>query len=107
MAGERRTRQWWQGTVTRWKRSGLTANAFASREGVVASTLLAWSSRLNRDTRAEHGSSVVRAIEIAVPEVMPSSSRSLEVAVADVVVRCEVGVDVAYVAALVRAIAGS
>jgi hypothetical protein len=106
MAAERRTRRWWQGTVARWKRSGLTANAFAAREGVAAGTLLGWSSRLNRDIRAEHGSSAVQAIEIVVPEVTASSSRGLEIAVGDVVVRCEVGVDVAYVAALVRALAG-
>ena len=92
--------------MKRWKRSGLTAKAFASREGVVASTLLGWSCRLSRDTRAEHGSTV-QAIEIAVPEVPPPLSKGLEIAVADVVVRCEVGVDVAYVAALVRALAGS
>jgi hypothetical protein len=102
---ERRSKQWWQGTVRRWKQSGLTASAFASRESVAAGTLLGWSSRLNRDTRAEHGSSVVRAVEIAVPEVTPSSSW-VEIAVGVAVVHCEVGADVAYVAALVRALAG-
>jgi hypothetical protein len=107
MAAERRSRQWWQGTVARWKRSGLTAKVFALREGVAASTLQWWSSRLNCDTRAEHGSPVVKAIEIAVAEGAPLSSRALEIAVADVVVRCEVGTDVAYVAALVRALGGS
>jgi hypothetical protein len=107
MAAERRSRQWWQETVKRWKRSGLTADAFASCEGVAASTLRWWSSRLSCDTRAEHGLPVVRAIEIAVPEMASTPSKGLEIAVADVVVRCEVGTDVAYVVAVVRALAGS
>ena len=38
----------WAKRVERWKRSGLTAVAFAQREGLNAGTLFWWSSKLGR-----------------------------------------------------------
>ncbi len=42
------TRETWAVRVREWKRSGLTAAAFAEREGLNAGTLTWWSSKLGR-----------------------------------------------------------
>jgi hypothetical protein len=103
MGRERRSREWWTGTVARWRRSGLTAPEFADREELSLATLRWWSSALQRDTRAEHGSSAIEPIEISVG-MRAARGASLEIAVGGAVLRCEVGADVAYVASLVRAL---
>ena len=54
-----------------------------------------------RDTRALHGATATRPIEIAVSS---PSARAIEIVVGGAVVRVEAGVDVGYVASLVRAI---
>jgi hypothetical protein len=75
---------------------------------VSANTLRWWSSRLGHDTRAEHGLSAAKPIEIAVPAgAVRTRGSVLEVEVGDAVVRCDVGTDVAYVAAVVRTLRGS
>ncbi len=94
--------------MARWRRSGIEARAFAAREDLSPSTLMWWSSELGRATRAQHGSTAIEPIEIAVPA---SSTRGgvgpVEIAVGGVVVRCEVGADVSYVASLVSALRGT
>jgi len=103
VSAERRSRAWWSKTVARWKRSGLSAPAFAAREGVGERTLRWWSSALRRDTRAERGSAEPIAIELgASAPSIASASTMLEIAIGAALVRLEVGTDVAYVAALVR-----
>jgi hypothetical protein len=94
MSKQRRTKDWWSETVSRWRRSGQTAAEFAARW---------WSSRLGRDTRAEHGTATLVPLEVAVASTV-SREVTLEIAVGAAVVRCEVGADVSYVAALVRAL---
>lgn len=44
--------QIWEDRVRRWRKSGLTATEFASKEGVTAGRLYAWNSRLRRLGRA-------------------------------------------------------
>ena len=44
----RRTRAQWEAAIQQWRASGLTAQEFAAREGLTASTLRWWSSRLRR-----------------------------------------------------------
>ena len=44
-------RETWSGRVSAWKRSGLTAEKFAQREGLKATTLTWWSSQLGRGAR--------------------------------------------------------
>jgi hypothetical protein len=105
MARERRTRSWWQGAVSRWERSGLSARAFAEREGVSSRTLYWWSSALRRGTRAQRGSTTIAPIEIALPRSEPRGL--VEVAVGGAVVRVPSGTDVEYVAELVRRIASA
>jgi len=46
MAGE--TRGIWAARVARWQRSGLTATAFAAREGLNAGTLSYWKRKLRQ-----------------------------------------------------------
>lgn len=104
---ERRSRRWWERTVERWRRSGLSAAAFADREGLKVGTLRWWSSALLHGTRAKHGSTATAVpIEIAVPAAESLGVDVVEIAIGAVAVRCTPGTDVGYVAALVRAIAG-
>jgi hypothetical protein len=105
MARMRQPRAWWSKTVARWKSSGVTAEEFGRREGLSAGTLRWWSYALKRDTRAEHGSSAMEPIEIAVLPTMRGGL--LEVVAGGAVVRFESGADVAYVASLVRALLGA
>lgn len=102
MARVRRSRAWWSKAVERYKRSGLTAGAFAAREGLSASTLSWWSSQLLRGTRAERGSqrAVALEVQLAGGQVEPSGG-VLEVELRDAVLRLPAGTDPKYVAALV------
>jgi hypothetical protein len=105
----RQSRAWWTETVTRWRRSGLTARSFAQRERIAVSTLRWWSAKLSRARRAKHGSTTIAPIEITVPSVATESrtgGKTIEIATGSVVIRVEVGTDVAYVAALVQACEG-
>ncbi len=86
--------------MQRWRSSGLTAAEFAGRERLSLWSLRWWSSAVSRDTRALHGPTATRPIEIAVAS---ASARAIEVAVGGAVVRFEAGVDVGYVASLIRA----
>jgi hypothetical protein len=101
MARARQSKSWWTSTVARWRRSGLTAAAFATQEGLSVSSLRRWSSALSRDTRAKHGLSSIEPIEIAVPSASRAAISGIEVAIGDARIRWESGVDVDYVAALV------
>lgn len=108
MVAKARSQSWWQRTVSRWKSSGLTAREFAAREGLSAGTLLWWSSRLRRGTRAERGSvtsGAIAPIEIALARGARTSH--VEVAIEGAVLRVEVGADVEYVATLVKHLRGA
>lgn len=107
MAAAARSRAWWKQTVSRWKRSGLSAREFASAEGVSERTLRWWSSALRRGTRAERGSieaTVIAPIEIEMPSAR--SAKHVEIAIDGAVLRVEVGADVEYVGALVQRLRG-
>jgi len=91
--------------VARWRASGVTAEEFAHREGLSTGTLRWWSYALKRDTRAEHGSSAIEPIEVAVSPVVRGGL--LEIKVGGAVMRFESGADVTYVASLVRALQGA
>jgi hypothetical protein len=103
-----RSRSWWRSTVSRWKRSGLTAGEFAAREGVSERTLRWWSSALRRGTRAARGSSetAITPIEIEVPRGSAHAGH-LEIAIDGAVLRVAVGADVEYVSALVKQLRGA
>lgn len=103
MARARRSRAWWSKTVERYKRSGLTARAYAAREGLSVSTLSWWSSQLVRGTRAVRGSqrSVALEVQLAGSQV-EAVAGVLEVQLRDAVLRLPAGTDPKYVAALVH-----
>ena len=103
MARERRSREWWTKTVSRWRSSGLRAADFAEREDVSVNSLRWWSSEVGRGTRAAHGSSAIEPIELSVAEPARRAT-TLEIAVGVTVLRCEIGADVEYLASLVRAL---
>lgn len=106
---ERRSRQWWERTIKRWRRSELTAQVFAEREGLALSTLRWWSSELGRGTRAKRESAKTRSprpLEVRVEHAttVPPLATAIEVESCGVVVRLPGGTDAAYVASLVRAL---
>jgi transposase-like protein len=105
MARARRSRAWWSKTVERHKRSGLTARAYAAREGLSASTLSWWSSQLGRGTRAERGSAKPVALEVQLGGVRGEQGAGLiEVELEGAVVRLPAGTEPQYIAALVRSL---
>jgi transposase len=59
------TRETWAARVREWKRSGLTAAAYAEREGFNAGTLTWWSSTLGRATLATSGAPPVIEVMMA------------------------------------------
>lgn len=68
----RSTRDEWRARVRGWKASGLTAQAFAAREGISAATLSWWRWRLSRD-----GERVGKARTGAAPRI--SRARFVEI----------------------------
>ena len=91
--------------MAQWRKSGLTAAEFASREGLSVASLRWWSSELGRGSRASRhgrGGAAIQAIELALPTAARRATEgALEVAVGDVVIRFDTSVEVAYVASLV------
>ena len=67
----RAPRHEWAKRVERWKQSGLTAAAFAAREGLNAGTLFWWSSRLGRSVAAPP------VVEVVVPSMAEASGSTL------------------------------
>jgi hypothetical protein len=106
MARVRRSRAWWSKTVERYRRSGLTAREFASREGLAAPTLYWWSSQFVRGTRAERGSSKAVALEVQLIEGIGERvvAGVIELELGGAVIRLPGGTDPQYVAALVLSV---
>lgn len=63
----RETRGVWAGRVTRWERSGLTARAFAAREGIRAGTLTYWRWKLRQPEQTAR--TALPALSVAKPPV--------------------------------------
>lgn len=81
MTGTTKTQSQWAERVRCWKASGLTAAAFAAREGINGATLKWWSSRLGR-----HGDTSVRSkvlssdfVEVKLPDVSRFADTSIEI----------------------------
>jgi hypothetical protein len=100
------SRSWWQATVARWKRSGLTAAEFGEREDVSPRTLRWWSSALSCGTRAERGQAEMGPAPIEILLPAEQARAHVEISVEGAVLRVEVGTDAAYVGALVQALRG-
>lgn len=71
----RETRSAWARRVERWRRSGLTGDEFAEREGVNARTLAFWKWRLKRDGADPSASKPMRrdGKRVAFVELMPTA----------------------------------
>ncbi len=69
----RRPRDEWAKRVQRWKQSGLTAAAFARREGLNAGTLFWWSSKLGRTVAA-----APPVVEVVVPPKVETTAFTVE-----------------------------
>lgn len=75
-------REEWTARVRRWRASGLTAEQFATGEGLKAGTLDWWSSRLQRDRCDPVG-----FVEVTLPPTSPSGR-------IEIVVRNDVRIEV-------------
>jgi hypothetical protein len=80
------TRGVWAGRVARWQRSGLTATAFAAREGVRAGTLTYWKWKLRQPDRAARNARAATQPPVSFVEVMEptivGSDASVEIVLA-------------------------
>lgn len=98
----------WQRRVTQWKKSGLTAAAFAAEQGLNPGTLYWWSSALQRPAARGAALGFARVVTADLP-----LSPSVEPAVLDLVlasgriVRVRQGFDPALLRALLEAIEGT
>ena len=77
------TRGLWAGRVARWQRSGLTATAFAAREGIRAGTLTYWKWKLRQSERTARqvpavGQPPVSFVEVVGP-TLEGSEASVEI----------------------------
>ena len=76
----RESRATWATRVARWTHSGLTAAAFAAREGVNPRTLAYWRWRLRTDGRSRVPARREAAfVELVVPPVAHDSVAPLEI----------------------------
>lgn len=92
------TRENWAKHVRRWRESGLHAADYARREGLNASTLRWWSSRLRHERPT-----LPTFVEVAVNEVKPAGF--LEVAIGErVCVRVPRGFDAELLRQVVAAL---
>ncbi len=97
-------RQEWISRIDAWRTSGLSARAFASREGVSVSSLFAWSRRLS----GEAGPRFLRVVPTRQAEVteLPASPASLVIAVGSATIRVDAGFDASLLSQVVRALGG-
>jgi hypothetical protein len=72
MRGTRRTAKQWAREVRAWKRSGLTADEYASERDFAATTLRWWSSRLKRERDGD--SDGLRLVEVELVQERTSSA---------------------------------
>lgn len=103
----------WRRIIERWRRSGLSAPAFAKQHRISAVTMYGWSSRLGRQDAAQS-----TAIVPAMPEFLPveivdaaplasSSAATLEVVLPrGEVIRVPPGADIDQLGRLVAALRG-
>lgn len=89
----------WAKRVRRWRLSGLTAEAFAAREGCAAGTLRWWAWRLGR------GEQRVEKFVDATALLVPTASTAVEVVVREAVrIRVMPGFDAEHLRAVVAAL---
>jgi hypothetical protein len=103
----------WRRIIDKWRRSGLSAPAFAKRHRISAVTMYGWSSRFSRQDAAQS-----TEIVTAMPEFMPveivdeaplssSSTATLEVVLPrGEVIRVPPGADIAQLGRVVAALRG-
>lgn len=81
----RGTRTLWSDRVGQWKRSGLTAAAFAKKEGISPRTLKHWAWQLRKDARekpdrpAPAKGAPVAFVELAVPRGIADRHSAFEI----------------------------
>ena len=97
-------RQEWISRIEAWRASGLSARAFAAREGVSVSSLFGWSRRLSMET----GPRFLRVVPIPqAPAVeFPAGTASLVIAIGSATIQVDAGFDPLLLSQVVRALGG-
>ena len=98
MARPKRSRAEWTRVVAKYRASGLTAEAFASRHDLNVSTLRWWGAEIGS------GSASVPALRELVVERTVAAGGSFELTLGAIGLRFEVGTDPRYVAAVAAAV---
>lgn len=94
----------WQDRVLRWQRSGMTANAFALKEGLSPRSLTWWRWRLGHQTGNSGQQPAFVQIEIS---SMEPRSKAIEILVSDKrVVRAQPGFDAETLLRVVETLEG-
>ncbi len=103
MANENKLEEW-EARLRRWRASGLTAQAFAEKEGIGASTLAMWGRKLAAQKKGLEGVGLAR-VEARKSSVPRSSVRaSVAVEVGRVVIRVDEATDLDFLALVVDAL---
>jgi len=93
--------QVWARHIQQWKNSGLTAKAYAAREGIAMGTFYGWSVKYRKAQQAEQA----RFIQVATVDAPESRSCCLEVRLgSDIVIPVEPGFDPDLLRAVVAAL---
>lgn len=104
MARPRRSRAWWQQTVTEFLASGQSRAAFAARRQIHAETLRHWQGVLARKAPASPRGDGLVLLEVG--EAAPAPGPAvLEATVGPAELRFLAGTDARYIGAVVAAIA--
>ncbi|MDC0743186.1 IS66 family insertion sequence element accessory protein TnpA [Polyangium mundeleinium] len=105
----------WRRIVEKWRRSGLSARAFAKRHRISAVTMYGWSSRLSRQDAAQDSECAAEAptflpVEI-IDDVLPAAAAgptALEVVLPrGEVIRVPPGADLSQLGRVVAALRGA
>lgn len=103
MASESKVEEW-ESRLRRWRASGLTAQAFAEKEGIGSSTLAMWARKLAAQRKGLDGIGLAR-VEARKP-VVPTADmrRTLAIEVGRVVIRVDDRTDLDFLALVVDAL---
>ncbi len=102
------SRAQWEQRVAQWRRSGLTAEAFATQQGLNVHTLRGWSSALQRPAARVVNAGFARLIAVDTASARPVEPGAIDVVLASGrVVRVRQGFDPALLRDVLAALEAS
>lgn len=91
-------RAFWEKRIASFRKSELTANAFAERIGVNVHTLKKWKWKLDSEAKAGGPRKSAKAAKRSAPsasfvEIMPAFSQPIEIVIGETTIRIDAGFD--------------